>query len=309
MASSKIQRDFIHQINFTEFTTVKSGSLVGLYYFYTMRIFALALLTIAFFPVFAQKISEKPIPVAHAHNDYNKRNPLWGALKNGFTSIEIDVFAHKNELKVAHVGLFLNARKNLDEMYLKPLADLLQTKDWVYNNYNEPLILMIDFKTDSESTLPLLLNYLAPYENLLTFYSENEVHKKPLQIVISGSRFTQQQIENMDTVYIFRDGSIQNCTSDFASELEPRGSTRYGSKFSWNGKGKMPDNERLLFREYFAKAENCDKKLRLYGMKNRKNLWKNFLDEGMGWVNVDKKKKFARFYWNEYLTENSLIEK
>jgi len=36
-------------------------------------------------------VSSNPLLNAHAHNDYLHKNPLFDALKNGFTSVEVDI--------------------------------------------------------------------------------------------------------------------------------------------------------------------------------------------------------------------------
>jgi hypothetical protein len=251
--------------------------------------------------IYSQKISERPIPVGHSHNDYNKRKPLWGALEHGMTSIEIDVFAHKGELKVAHVGLFLNTRKNIQKMYLKPLSEILAKRKWIYKNHQEPLVLMIDFKTDSEETLQLLLRDIEPLKDLFTYYHQGEVHKKPLQLVISGRGFSYNQISHLDTVYVFLDGSVSHCEENFPQQLIPRGSANYGRHFNWNGKNQFPDDEKNKLIKLVTNAQECNKKLRFYAMRHNENLWTEFLNAGAGWINIDKAARFADFYWNKYL--------
>ncbi|MEO1437111.1 MAG: hypothetical protein AAFV80_16335, partial [Bacteroidota bacterium] len=43
----------------------------------------------------------------HAHNDYERDQPLHEALEFGFPSIEIDLFLHKGSIKVAHYSVGL----------------------------------------------------------------------------------------------------------------------------------------------------------------------------------------------------------
>lgn len=248
------------------------------------------------FPLCGQTISSRPIPEAHAHNDYNKINPLWGALKYGFTSIEVDVFAHKGQLRVAHLGVLLNMRKNLEDMYLKPLSDLLTTREWVYENHPEPLILMIDFKTNRHETLPLLLEIIKPYQKHLTYYHDGIVHKGQLQLVISGHGFSYGQVKDLDSIFVFLDGSVNHCESDFPDVLVPRGSGKFSSHFS----AKLDSTDLVKLQAKVDEAAHCNKKLRFYAMKNRKKLWRKALDAQVGWVNVDRKRKFAKFYWEEY---------
>ncbi len=262
-------------------------------------------ISILTFSVFAQNISSRPIPCAHAHNDYNKINPLWGALKYGFTSIEVDVFAHKGELRVAHVGVLLSIRKTLETLYLKPLSKLLESRNWVYENYPEPLILMIDFKTNLHETLPLLLEIIKPYRHLLTYYHAGKVYKKPLQLLISGSGFSYEQVKDLDSIFVFLDGSVNHCESDFPDALVPRGSAKFSSHFS----AKLDSSDLVKLQTKVDDAALCNKKLRFYAMKNHKKLWRKALDAHVGWVNVDQKRKFAKFYWEEYTTDSTAVIK
>lgn len=264
-----------------------------------MRTFVILLAILLSLTVCAQQISPRPITQAHAHNDYNKINPLWGALKYGFTSIEVDVFAHEGQLRVAHVGVMLGLRKTLESMYLAPLNTLLQSRNWVYENYPEPLILMIDFKTNRHENLPLLLEIIKPYRHLLTYYHEEKVYKKPIQLLISGGGFSYEQVKNLDSIFVFLDGSVNHCESDFPEALVPRGSAKFRSHFS----SKLDSTDLVKLQTKVNNAALCNKKLRFYAMKNRKKIWRKALDANVGWVNVDRKRKFAKFYWEEYKAE------
>lgn len=243
----------------------------------------------------AQYLDFKPIPNAHSHNDYLKTTPLWGALQNGCTSLEIDVFAHKNELKVAHVGFALNIRDNITDLYFKPLAAYLNEKGSIYNN-NEPLVLMIDFKSNSDTSLLFLMNAIEPYKQYFTYYKNDSVYNKELKLVISGAGFSYNQVMDQDSIFVFLDGSVSHCNTDFPNKLVPRGSGKYTSHFKWKGKGEMPIKELEKLRAYVEKAKECNKKLRFYAMPENVNIWRTFLNEGVYWINVDNSNLFKEFY-------------
>ena len=65
------------------------------------------------------------LPSGHSHNDYTRSRPLYEALEQGFLSLEIDVFLHKNRLVVSHVPLGLGFKKDLETLYLKPLQEIV----------------------------------------------------------------------------------------------------------------------------------------------------------------------------------------
>ncbi len=55
-----------------------------------LSIFAIGVGTIFCERVVAQ--AENSVPIAHAHNDYEHEQPLYNAMKAGFTSVEADVY-------------------------------------------------------------------------------------------------------------------------------------------------------------------------------------------------------------------------
>lgn len=243
---------------------------------------------------FAQKIAEEVLLHAHSHNDYNHKIPLWDALENGCASIEIDVFAHDNQLKVAHVNLGLNKKPTLSDSYLHPLQALIQERGYVYPN--QSLVLMIDFKTDSKLSLALLEQAIHDMKSQLSYYHNGQVIEKALKLVISGRGIQFDQLANIDTIYFFKDGSVHACEQDFPSELVPRGSASYESQFNWKGKKNIPEEELIKLRAMVVEAEKCNKKLRFYAMPAKEKIWRTFLEEGVYWINVDEPKRFRKFY-------------
>jgi hypothetical protein len=241
----------------------------------------------------AQVIAPEVLQHAHAHNDYAKARPLWDALENGCASIEIDVFALNNELRVSHVNLGLSTKPTLTDSYLVPLKKLIEERGAVYPN--QALILMIDFKSNSEISLQLLEDAIFPMKDFFTYYHKGVVVEKNLKLVISGSGFQYNQVAGMDTVYFFKDGSVTNCAQDFPVALVPRGSASYGSQFSWKGKKEMPESELLKLRKILADAKICNKNIRFYAMPAKEKIWLKFLEEGVYWINIDKPKKYKVF--------------
>ena len=70
---------------------------------------------------------------AHSHNDYVQAFPFWSAWKQGFGSIEADIFLQQESLLVAHEKSQLNIHNTLDSLYFKPLQRaILQNKGQVY---------------------------------------------------------------------------------------------------------------------------------------------------------------------------------
>ena len=63
----------------------------------------------------------------------------------------------------------------------------------------------------------------------------------------------------------------------------------------------MKEHEKKLLAEYVSNAHAYGRKIRFWAASNKKKVWKELLDAEVDWINVDKLKKFKRFY-SDYST-------
>lgn len=232
----------------------------------------------------------EPLPNGHAHNDYEKPwKPLTKALEQGFVSIEIDVFPYKNQLKVAHVGLFLDAAQDLETMYFKPLEAWWKEHGQFFKDSQQVLTLMIDIKQNGGAAYLLLKELCGKY----ALIKDGKV-----SILLSGNKPYKEVLE--DSVRSMQiDGGVGEIQHPFYTpQLVPRISAAYGSFFKWTGNGKMPANELQKLRELVQRTHADRRTLRFWAMPNNKKVWKLFLDEGVDWMNVDDLEGFRQFYEN-----------
>lgn len=140
----------------------------------------------------------RPVAV-HSHNDYTRRLPLWEALGSGCTSVEADVHLTKSDLLVGHSNRGLNRENSLRAMYLEPLQRLIESRNlgpsresWngVFDKVpQQTLVLLIDFKGESQATLTELNKQLDPLRKLdyLTHWNGTDRVMRPLTIVATGN--------------------------------------------------------------------------------------------------------------------------
>ena len=57
----------------------------------------------------------------------------------------------------------------------------------------------------------------------------------------------------------------------------------------------MPDDERQKLHQLVEKAHQYHRKIRFYGAGNNPKVWKELVDAGVDWVNVDRLRRFRRF--------------
>ena len=244
-----------------------------------------------------------PIVYLHAHNDYEKigRKPLFKALEAGATSVEIDLFPMRNgQLKIAHIPLFLFAKRNFEATYLKPLASHIKgTHNKLYTKDSVRLILMIDLKRNAAQGYASIRKLAMEYESLFTIWYPNQDSVKygPVELLVSGHKPWKQLL--FDSIRYMRiDGGLgQIGDTLYKVELAPRVSARYGSQFKWRGKGAMPAIESEKLKALVRAAHADGRQIRFWAMPNNLKVWQAMRDAGVDWLNVDKIRRLKR--WHE----------
>ncbi len=218
---------------------------------------------------------------AHAHNDYEHKYPLKEALKNGFISVEADVHWQQEKLLVAH-NKVTALSPSLEALYLKPLDSLITiNKGSIYSNYIGSFYLMIDIKTESESTYRALAELLNRYPQLLCVPSSCAV-----KIFLSGERpiktITQEGYKGIGI-----DGRPENIGKGYDHNLMPVISDSYKNWAHWNGRSKLKPNDLQKISQLAVRIHKEGKKLRLWATPDTEIAWQALLDVGVDLINTD----------------------
>lgn len=239
----------------------------------------------------------RPLPNAHAHNDYEHEHPLYDALKHGFTSVEADVHLIGGQLYVSHdAPLDLVQTPTLVSLYLEPLALLVkQQKGQVYQGYEAPFQLMIDIKTEAKATYAALKEVLGKYQALLCRSVNGEEIKGPIMIFLSGNRpIAEVQNESIRLVGI--DGRPSDIGKGYAAGFMPVISDNYNKHLSWKGKKKKINPDELAtLKAWVDQAHQEGKKVRLWASPENKKVWKLLLKTGVDLLNTDKLAALQQF--------------
>jgi hypothetical protein len=248
--------------------------------------------------------AQTPLARSHAHNDYEKpRQSLLAAQKQGFTSIEIDVFPYgKDQLRIAHIPLFLGLCPHLEERYFKRLAKLLDRNGGhpFPAHPEQRLILMIDLKRRPDQAYPRLRKLCEKYQDYLTVYypKQDSLVLRPIEILISGAKPRQELLQ--DSIWYMRlDGHFGDIQDpNWNPRRVPRISSSYRSHFRWRGRWNrpMPPQELAKLHALVAQAKAGQRELRFWAMPNRPIVWKTLSEAGVDWMNVDCLKKYRRWH-------------
>jgi hypothetical protein len=235
--------------------------------------------------------SQSPFPhvEAHAHNDYEHAHPLMDALSFGFTSAEADVHLYNGKLLVGHDGVTKNS-PDLEQLYLIPLDSILKAqRGSVYPGFAGCFYLMIDIKTESDSTFRALRKLMAKHTDLLCDSASCAV-----KIFLSGNR----PIESMESEGykgIALDGRPEDLGKGFSPELMPVVSDNFRNWSSWNG-NSIPEKEDIQRIKSLADHVHAEgKMLRLWSIPDREFGWKTLLGAGVDIINTDRLKELDRY--------------
>jgi len=235
----------------------------------------------------ASAAQPRPLIHAHAHNDYTHARPLLDALDCGFCSIEADIWLVAGKLLVGHDRADLKPQRTFQALYLDPLKQRVQANGGrVYPN-GPTVQLLVDVKTEAESTYVALERVLAEYASMLTRFEKGRMTAGAVMVVISGNR-VREKMAGESVRYAACDGLIEDIEAAPPVDLVPLVSSRWGITFKWNGRGEMPEKERAVLRQLVEKAHRNGQRLRFWGAPDNPAAWKELRAAGVDLLNTDR---------------------
>ena len=259
-----------------------------------------SLIFIFLFGTFSNCSPKTKVIQGHAHNDYKNENPLQDALKNGFTSVEVDVHLINAELYVSHeTPDKLHADNTLENLYLKPLLKHInKNSGHVYSNYSGMFYLMVDIKTDAKTSYEKLKSVLSNYISMLSVVNDGEETNGRVKVYISGNR-PIEIVLNETQQLVGLDGRPAELTRNISSQVMPVVSDKYSNFLSWDGYSDVNQDEKIKFLELVKQIHLQNKKLRLWASPDNENTWKFLLENGVDLINTDQLERFKEFV-NKY---------
>jgi glycerophosphoryl diester phosphodiesterase len=233
----------------------------------------------------------RALPSAHAHNDYEHRRPLQDALDRGFNSVEADVWLVDGELRVAHDLADAKPGRNLESLYLKPLADRVRENHGQVYKQGRDFQLLIDIKSDGPSTYAAVDQALQKYRGISTVFIDGRVLQGAVTSVISGNR-PLDVLKAQKVRYAGYDGRLTDLQSGMPASLMPLVSDNWTNNFTWNGIGPMPAAERTKLHDIVVTAHHAGYRVRFWATPDapgaaREALWSELAAAGVDHINTD----------------------
>jgi glycerophosphoryl diester phosphodiesterase len=233
----------------------------------------------------------RALPSAHAHNDYEHRRPLQDALNRGFNSVEADVWLVDGELRVAHDLADAVPGRNLESLYLRPLADRVRETHGQVYKHGRDFQLLIDIKSDGPSTYAAIDKELTKYRGISTVFINGRVLKGAVTSVISGNR-PLDVLKAQKVRYAGYDGRLSDLRSGLPASLMPLVSDNWTNHFTWKGIGPMPTAERTKLHDIVVQAHDAGYRVRFWATPDvrgaaREALWSELGAAGVDHINTD----------------------
>jgi alkaline phosphatase len=228
----------------------------------------------------------------HAHNDYDQRHPLSGAIREKASSIEADVFPVHGKLMVAHDKDDITSSRTLDAMYLEPIV-----KDFsrhggktVSSDPGYTFYLMIDIKEAPDTVLPLLISLLKRHPACF----DREANPMAVQVFISGNRPPDTTFHLYPAVIMF-DGLPGKSyrPADAAKVVMISADFQYYSH--WDGETKFPGQDAERLRGVITNAHRLGKPVRFWGAPDTRDCWRVLINLGANVINTDHVKACRKF--------------
>lgn len=221
-----------------------------------------------------------------SHNDYEHPRPLFDALGQGFQMIEVDIHLIDGELYVAHDPPDPADTPTLEELYLKPLDELISEQNGVVQPGSTlPFYLVIDVKTEAVPTYEAIREILESYQHLFTRMENDRRTAGAVTLLISGNRPSPDLLES-DRI-AFLDGRIPDLGEGISTDIYPVISDNWNNHFTWRGTGEIPQAERQKLDTFISSAHNEGKLIRFWGTPDTEEVWEVLYDAGVDIFNVD----------------------
>ena len=251
-----------------------------------MRLFALVGLLSSLLASFAaERAGTFPLIRAHAHNDYLHARPLADALSHGFWSVEADIWLTNGALLVAHDLEKTSKERTLQKLYLDPLRAFVKTNSAVSGA--PPLTLLIDIKSEAESTYSALREVMKDYADILTRFESNRIHTNAVMAIISGNR-PEATMRGETMRFAALDGRLPDLDKNPPVALVPLVSDNWTRHFQWRGVGRLPGSDRAKLRQIAERTHAQGRRLRLWATPDNADSWKELSEAGVDLLNTDR---------------------
>ena len=235
-----------------------------------------------------------PLENAHAHNDYEHDRPFWDAYRVGFTSFEADIHLVGDALLVGHDPEDLRPDRTLEALYLEPMDELCARHGGYVYPAPTQVTLLIDIKTEAQSTYAALKPRLERFAARLTRYEDEAVVPGPIIAILSGNR-PKEVLASETTRWAFHDGRLPDLDHGIDPQLTPLISDNWAHHFDWDATGPLSESEATKLSALVQKTHAAGARLRFWNLPDEPAAWEALRAAGVDWINTDRLDDLGQF--------------
>ena len=189
-------------------------------------------------------------------------------------------------LLIGHDRSELQPKRDLESMYLAPMATLLQEHAESHAP-DRRTTLLIDIKREPDRTLDLLLPLLEPLHPFLQRVESGRLISGPLEIVISGSR-PRERIAAMESRALFVDGRPGDLEADPPVELVPMISSSMKAALGTYGLQGLDEPALERLQALAVRTHAQGRRLRFWGHLEWPAIWQALVDAKVDHIGTDQ---------------------
>ena len=235
-------------------------------------------------PVATVEVPQRAFPL-HSHNDYWRKRPLLDALAAGCLSLEADVVAVDGRLAVAHERSTIRNGRDLEPMYLAPLAKIVRDRGRIYPDDPRPLILMVDVKGSWSDAEPMLRALTGTYADILHPPAGTYAGDGGVVLATSGAGAGRGRLAaGLSAI----DGRPDDLGREIDSAAMPMVSLSFRSRWGWKGADAFTPEELADLKKLTAQARAEGRLLRFWSAPDFPSGWDFLMDSGVGLISTDR---------------------
>jgi glycerophosphoryl diester phosphodiesterase len=236
----------------------------------------------------------RPLPNAHAHNDYEHPRPLLDALDQGFTSVEADIFLVDGQLLVAHDLKDVLPERTLENLYLSPLRETIIANGGTVYPSGEGMTLLVDVKRDGAAVYAELEKLFQKYSDIISVTIDGVYYPKAVTIIISGDRPIAEIIAS-NPRHVGIDGRLSDLESDWPASLLPLISDNWRLHFRFRSREEFSEMERQKLDDIVRKAHERGRRIRFWATPDTESMWSILQKANVDLIGTDNLVGLNRF--------------
>ncbi|KAF7562575.1 hypothetical protein G7046_g1563 [Stylonectria norvegica] len=241
----------------------------------------------------------------------------------GCIGVEADVWAYGDELYVAHDRGTMTPNQTLSAVYLDPLLEMLEGKNFTSDTAlssrglydldpSQTVVMLVDIKSDVDVTWRLLLDKLKPLRErgLLSHFNDQGLIIGAITVVGTGNTLLGSVMKYNPHRNVFLDAPLADLDGGtFDASNSYYASVSFRHSIGRVGSAGLSPSQLHKLRAQIKEAHRRGLKVRYWGMPwwpmhRRNQVWDILLDEGVDVLNVDDLDGAREAYFKWYAPED-----